>query len=136
MKITNKHIYLIKSLRKIKFKEVLITAYKSITLSQFIQKSPLLISASNQAKSGMANQHLRFFRTIGVSPETAFKKYNIPAIENYIEQHCNTNIERMLKDPDHPIRSRVNLKRTNTRMFLFVMLPPTPATLEMFLFIS
>jgi hypothetical protein len=116
MKITNQHIYLIKSLRKIKFKEeVLITVYKSITLSQFIQKSPLLISASNQAKSEMANQQLRFFRTIGVSPETAFNKYNIPPIENYIEQHCNTNIERMLKDPEHPIRSRVHLKRTNTR---------------------
>jgi hypothetical protein len=116
MKITNQHIYLIKSLKKMRFKEeILVTVYKSITLSQFIQKSPLLTSTSNQAKNEMTNQQLRFYRTIGISPEIAYDKYHIPPIDNYIEHHCNSIIERMLEDQDHPINKKVQKKTTHTR---------------------
>jgi hypothetical protein len=45
-KITNKHTYLIKQLKRIGFKEeILINVDRSVTLSQFIYSAPMLITS-------------------------------------------------------------------------------------------
>jgi ribonuclease P/MRP protein subunit RPP40 len=50
-KKTNCHIYLIKTLKSMGFKEeILVNVYQSITLSQYLYAAPLLISASRSAK--------------------------------------------------------------------------------------
>jgi hypothetical protein len=54
---TNPHIYLLKILRRMGFKEdKLVCVYKSLNLSQYIYGAPLLASASTRAKNGMQAQ--------------------------------------------------------------------------------
>ena len=99
-KKTNCHIYLIKTLKSIGFKEeILVNVYQSITLSQYLYAAPLLISASRSAKEEMLKQQTRFFKIIGITAERALSQYNIPTIESYIDQQCVAVTERILKDP-------------------------------------
>jgi hypothetical protein len=131
-KKTNCHIYLIKTLKSIGFKEeILVNVYQSITLSQYLYAAPLLISASRSAKEEMLKQQTRFFKIIGITAERALSQYNIPTIESYIDQQCVAVTERILKDPHHPITvgqekkksphntrgSQFATKRTNTNKY-------------------
>jgi hypothetical protein len=84
-KKTNCHIYLIKTLKYMVFKEeILVNIYQSITLSQYLSHylyaAPLLISASKRAKVEMAKQQTRFFNIIGITAERALSQYNIPTM--------------------------------------------------------
>jgi hypothetical protein len=51
----------------------------------------------------MAKQQHRFLKIIGIIPSEAYEKYNIPPIDTYIEKTCINIVERMLKDPNHPL---------------------------------
>jgi hypothetical protein len=62
-KKTNCHIYLIKTLKSMGFKEeILVNIYQSIKLSQYLYAAPLLISASKTAKVEMAKQQTRLLK--------------------------------------------------------------------------
>ncbi len=65
-KTTNCHIYLIKQLKRMGFKEEM-NIYRSITLSQYLYNALLLGSASTQAKKEMDKQQHRFFNVIGIT---------------------------------------------------------------------
>ncbi len=122
-KKTNCHIYLIKTLKSMGFKEeILVNIYQTITLSQYLYAAPLLISASKTAKEEMTKQQIRFFNIIGITAERALSQYNIPTIESYIDQQCVAVTERILKDPNHPItRGQTSQKsQHNTRGSQFV----------------
>jgi len=116
-KTTNCHIYLIKQLKKMGFKEeILVNVYKSITLSQYIYNAPLLSSASTQAKNEMSKQQKRFFNIIGITAEKALNEYKIPPIDIYVDQQNVNIVERILKDPTHPITQNQQKKsQYNTR---------------------
>ena len=108
----------IKTLKSIGFKEeILVNVYQSITLSQYLYTTPLLISASSTAKEEMSKQQVRFLNMIGITAERALSKYNIPTIESYIDQQCVAVTERILKDPLHPITMAQDKKKSthNTR---------------------
>jgi hypothetical protein len=122
-KKTNCHIYLIKTLKSMGFKEeILVNIYQSITLSQYLYAAPLLISARKTAKVEMAKQQTRFFNIIGITAERALSQYNIPTIESYIDQQCVAVTERILMDPHHPITQAQENKKSqhNTRGSQFV----------------
>jgi hypothetical protein len=51
----------------------------------------------------MAKQQHRFLKIIGITPTEAYEKYNIPPIDTYIEKTCINIVERILKDPNHPL---------------------------------
>ena len=75
LKKTNCHIYLIKKLKSIGFKEeILINVYQSITLSQYLYAATLLISASKTAKEEMSKQQVRFFNIMGITAERALRQ--------------------------------------------------------------
>ena len=122
-KKTNCHIYLIKTLKSMGFKEeILVNIYQSNALSQYLYAAPLLISARKTAKEEMTKQQIRFFNIIGITAERALSQYNIPTIESYIDQQCVAVTERILKDPNHPItRAQTSQKsQHNTRGSQFV----------------
>ena len=117
-KKTNCHIYLIKTLKSMGFKEeILVNVYQSITLSQYLYAAPLLISASKTAKEEMMKQQSRFFNIIGITAARALGHYNIPTIESYIDQQCLAITERILGDQHHPITAAQESKKSqyNTR---------------------
>ena len=103
LKHTNPHIYLIKQLKRMGFKQdLLINIYRSVTLSQYLYSAPMLTSASNKAKKEMDKQQQRSTR--------AWRDYKIPHISDFIDQQCRQNVERMLKDPDHPLTLKTTKK--------------------------
>ena len=120
-KTTNKQIYLFKQLRKMGFKEeILINVYQAFNLSLYSYSAPLLISTSRQANLEMQKQQKRFLNIIGISEERALKEYQIEPIEKYIQQKCSTIVEKILKDPNHPITTNVPQKgKVNTRSFKY-----------------
>ncbi len=64
-KTTNCHIYPIKQLKRMGFKEeILMNIYRSVTLSQYLYNAPVLGSASTQANKEMGKQQHRFFNII------------------------------------------------------------------------
>ncbi len=90
--------------------DLLANIYRSITLSQYLYNAPLLTSASKAAKMAMDKQQQRFFKLIGINTETAWRVYQIPSIDIYIDEQCVKCVERMLDDPDHPITLKTSKK--------------------------
>ena len=69
----------------------------------------------------MEKQQQRFFKIIGIDTETAWRVYQVPPIDIYIDEQCVKCVERMLEDPDHPITLKTSKKgRENTRSSSFV----------------
>ena len=96
--------------------ETLVNVYQTITLSQYLYNVPLLSSTSEMSKAVMVKQQNRFFDIIGITPEKALLEYNIIPIEAYIDQQCLNIVERILKDPNHPITQKQNqTHQYNTR---------------------
>ena len=125
LKRTNPHKYLIKQLKRMGFKqELLMNIYTSLTLSQYLYSAPLLISASNSAKLEMDKQQQRFFNVIGIDSMYAWQVYKIPHIEEFIVNQCKLNVERMLKDPNHPLTINTAKKGVqSTRSSSFIPAP-------------
>jgi hypothetical protein len=66
----------------------------------------------------MDKQQQRFFKIIGIDTETAWRVYQIPPIDIYIDEQCVKCVERMLEDP---ITLKTSKKgRENTRSSSFV----------------
>lgn len=116
-KITNPHVYLLKQLKRMNFREeLLINVYRSITLSQYSYAAPLLVSASTNAKNEMIRQQTRCLNIIGISIEEAAKKYNIEPIINFLESECVKKVQRIIKDESHDITKKLPKKgRQGTR---------------------
>ena len=96
--------------------EILVNVYQSITLSQYLYNAPLLCSTNEMSKAEMVKLQNRFFDIIGITPEKALFEYNIIPIEAYIDQQCLNIVERILKDPYHPITQKQNqTHQYNTR---------------------
>jgi hypothetical protein len=70
---------------------------------QCLPPLPLLISISKNAKTKMTKQQHRFLKIIGITSSEAYEKYNIPHIDTYIEKTCINIVERIFKDPIHPL---------------------------------
>ena len=54
--------------------EILVNVYRSITLSQFLYASTLLVSSSNLAKEEMVKQQIRFFNITEIAAERALSQ--------------------------------------------------------------
>ncbi len=106
--------YLLKQLRFDGFKEeILVTVYRSCALSHIVYSSPALISTSAAIKDEMERYQRRALRIIGISEETALKKYGIVTVEQLIEHSSITTMRRILNDPSHPLTNK--LKRDTSR---------------------
>jgi hypothetical protein len=91
--------------------------YRSITLSQYLYNAPLLGSASSQAKKEMEKQQHRFFNKIGITSARALEVYKIEPIATFLDHQCVNVVERILKDPTHPITQKQTVKsHHNTRI--------------------
>jgi hypothetical protein len=96
--------------------EILMNIYRSITLSQYLYNAPLLGSASTQAKKEMEKQQHRFFNIIGITSARALEVYKIEPIATFLDHQCVNVVERILKDPTHPITQKQTVKsHHNTR---------------------
>jgi hypothetical protein len=105
---------LLKQLRFDGFKEeILVTVYRSCALSHIVYSSPALISTSAAIKDEMERYQRRALRIIGISEETALKKYGIVTVEQLIEHSSITTMRRILNDPSHPLTNK--LKRDTSR---------------------
>ena len=51
----------------------------------------------------MAKQQACFLKIIGISASAAKARYDIEPIDTFIDQQCVTILERILKQPTHPI---------------------------------
>jgi hypothetical protein len=104
-KSTNSQIYLLKQLKQLKFKEeILINVYRSLTLSHFNYSAPLLISTSANPKKEMVKLQHRSLKIIDTTPKQAYQKYKILPIDMSKERSCTNTVERILKNPTHPIK--------------------------------
>jgi hypothetical protein len=56
----------------------------------------------------MTKQQHRFLKIIGITQTEAYKKYNIPPIDTYIEKTCINIVERILKDSSYPLTQAQN----------------------------
>jgi hypothetical protein len=83
--------------------EILMNIYRSITLSQYLYNAPLLGSASTQAKKRNKKKQHRFFNKIGITSARALELYKIESIATFLDHQCVNVVERILKDPTHPI---------------------------------
>jgi hypothetical protein len=116
---TNPHIYLLKKLRRMGFTEnKLVCVYKSLTLSQYIYGAPLLASASTRAKKEMQAQQRRFLNVIGISTERALHVHNIKPVEDFLNEQCVNIVQRILKDPHHPITISIHRNKYNNNIIL------------------
>jgi hypothetical protein len=116
-KTANCHIYLIKQLKRMGFKEeILMNIYRSITFSQYLYNASILGSASTQAKKEIEKQQHGFFNIIGIRSATALETYKIEPIATFLDHQCVNVVERILKDPTHPITQKQTVKsHHNTR---------------------
>jgi hypothetical protein len=90
--------------------------YRSITLSEYLYNAPFLRSASTQAKKEMEKQQPRFFKIIGITSSRALEMYKIEPISTFLDHQCVNVVERILKDPTHPITQKQTVKsHHNTR---------------------
>jgi hypothetical protein len=116
---TNHHIYLLKELRRMGFTEdKLVCIYKSLTLGQYIYGAPLLASASTRAKKEMQAQQRRFLNVIGLSTERALHVHNIKPMEDFLNEQCVNIVQRVLKDPNHPITTSIHRKKYNNNIIV------------------
>ena len=116
---TNPHIYLLKKLRRMGFTEdKLVCIYKSLTLSQYIYAAPLLASASTRAKKEMQAQQLRFLNVIGISTDRALRVHNIKPMEDFLNEQCVNIVQRILKDPNHPITTSIHRNKYNNNIIV------------------
>ena len=91
LKNTNSQIYLLKQFKKLKFKEeVLISVYRSLTLSHFNYSASLLISTIVQTQKN------KWHNT------RSSLKYNILSIHMNIERSFTNTLERILNDLPQP----------------------------------
>jgi hypothetical protein len=66
----NPHIYLLKQLKRLGFKEeILINVYRTLSISVIRYSAPLLVAANEQTKSEMASHHKRVLKIIGLTPQ-------------------------------------------------------------------
>ena len=61
------------------------------------------------------------FRIIGISAESALRKYGIPDVALFIEKVCKTKLSRILKDTNHPITSKLRQTQARSRGSKFVV---------------
>jgi hypothetical protein len=88
--------------------EILMTIYRSITLSQYLYNAPLLGSASTEAKKEMEKQQHRFFNIIGITSARALEVYKIEPISTFLDHQCVNVVERILKESFQHILSHKN----------------------------
>jgi hypothetical protein len=116
-KKTNCLIYLTKQLKRMGFKEeILLNIYRSITLSQYLYNASVLGSANTQAKKEIEKRQHRFFNIIGITSTKALEMYKIEPIATFLDHQCVNVVERIFKDPTHPITQKQTVKsHQNTR---------------------
>ena len=101
---TNSLPYLLKRLKRLGFKrDILISVYRSLGLSHINYSAPLLTSASNQAKTEMAQYQRRILRIINISAADAAKHHGIISIDDHIDNTCAKIMSRILNDKDHNV---------------------------------
>jgi hypothetical protein len=64
----------------------------------------------------MEKQQHRFFNIIGITSAKALEMYKIEPIATFLDHQCVNVVERILKDPTHPITRKQTVKsHHNTR---------------------
>jgi hypothetical protein len=56
----------------------------------------------------MEKQKHRFFNIIGITSARALEVYKIEPIAIFLDHQCVNVVERILKDPTHPITQKTN----------------------------
>jgi hypothetical protein len=89
-----------------------------LTLSQYIYAAPLLASASTRAKKEIQAQQLRFLNVIGISTDRALRVHNIKPMEDFLNEQCVNIVQRILKDPNHPITTSIHRNKYNNNIIV------------------
>ena len=115
-------MYLFKDLKRQGFQQdILINAYRSLCLSVISYGAPLICACTKSTLHEIQQVQKKSFRIIGISAESALRKYGIPDIALFIEKVCKTKLSRILKDTNHPIISKLRQTQARSRGFKFVV---------------
>ena len=118
------HIYLVKQLKRIGFKEeILVNVYRSLSLSVLRYNAPLLSAASEQTKVEMNGFQNRILRIIGISAEEAESKYSLRPVDQLLDEECVAKVKRIIADPEHQITKKLGIKNKRTRSKFIFRLP-------------
>jgi hypothetical protein len=96
----------------------LVCIYKRLTLSQYTYGAPLLASVSTRAKKEMQAQQRRFLNIIGISKDRALHMHNMKPVEDFLNEQCVNIVQRILKDPNHPITTSIHRNKYNNNIIL------------------
>jgi hypothetical protein len=80
--------------------------------------APLLASGSTRAKKEMQAQQRRFLNVIGKSTERALCVQNIKSMEVFLNEQCVNIVQRILKDPNHPITISIHRNKYNNNIIV------------------
>jgi len=112
--------YLLKELKRVGFKEeIIINTYRSLVLSLISYGAPLFCSCTKATLHEMQVAQNRVFRITGITRENALANYNIPSVEQFTSDICQSKLERILNDPNHPITNSLQRQGRRTRGFEF-----------------
>jgi hypothetical protein len=66
----------------------------------------------------MQAQQRRFLNVIGISTERALHVNNIKPVEDFLNEQCVNIVQRILKDPHHPITISIHRNKYNNNIIM------------------
>jgi hypothetical protein len=66
----------------------------------------------------MQAQQRRFLNVIGISTERALRVHNLKPMEDFLNEQCVNIVQRILKDPNHPITTSIHRNRYNNNIIM------------------
>lgn len=100
--------YLLRQLRRHGLRqEVLVSVYRSLALSHISYNAPVLCSTTAGTKREMESFQKRALKAIGISQETALRRYKITTIDQLIRNTNRRIISKILSDPSHVITKKI-----------------------------
>jgi hypothetical protein len=66
----------------------------------------------------MQTQQRRFLKVIEISTERALHVHNIKPMEDFLNEQCVNIVQRILKDPNHPITTSIRRNNYNNNIIV------------------
>jgi hypothetical protein len=81
-------------------------------------RAPLLASASTRAKKGNASTTTSLPKRHRNIQERALRVHNIKPMEDFLNNQCVNIVQRILKDPNHPITTSIHRNKYNNNIIV------------------
>jgi hypothetical protein len=72
----------------------------------------------------MQTKQRRFLNVIGICTERALRVHNIKPMEDFLNEQCVNIVQKILKDPNHPITTSIHRNKYNNS----IIVPRTSTT--------